>query len=435
MDSVSRNLFRALHEGKWLSIEYKNLSGQTTNFWGSVCGLNPRSGMVQVDGMHLHDYTVKRLFLHIDGIQSAKTVEGTWCERNEALIKDIAERPHAYARFFTHITNLKVLDYLAACSQLDSTPYKANYQLIHQIDESQFQGGKCPLTDEQFVEIVTRFQQKTAEPHRPGEPVHVTSLGLNLISLNTRQGLYVLAYRPLRLDVRSRCLTAGDVVLCREFCLDYKNDPRAAQSIRFFLDGDDSTLLDDFERNQERIKDCITRQNPELGGVDDMPYLIAIGRDCLVDLQTQYNGILALYGGESEKDVPVPIRAFFGELTKEPPRRGAVPLALLNDKVNLDQLLAMNHAFRNQLAYVQGPPGTGKTNTILNVLTTAFFNERTVLFASYNNHPIDGVVEKLQNLEYKGQKIPFPIIRLGSNAMVKEAIATMRALWARCQQM
>ena len=75
MDSVSRNLFRALHEGKWLSIEYKNLSGQTTNFWGSVCGLNPRSGMVQVDGMHLHDYTVKRLFLHIDGIQSAKIVE------------------------------------------------------------------------------------------------------------------------------------------------------------------------------------------------------------------------------------------------------------------------------------------------------------------------------------------------------------------------
>lgn len=435
MDSVSRNLFRALHEGKWLSIEYKNLSGQTTNFWGSVCGLNPRSGMVQVDGMHLHDYTVKRLFLHIDGIQSAKIVEGTWCERNEALIKDIAERPHAYARFFTHITNLKVLDYLAACSQLDSMPYKANYQLIHKIDESQFQGGKCPLTDEQFIEIVTRFQQKTAEPHRPGEPVHITSLGLNLISLNTRQGLYVLAYRPLRLDVRSRCLTAGDVVLCREFCLDYKNDPRAAQSIRFFLDGDDITLLDDFERNQERIKDCITRQNPELGGVDDMPYLIAIGRDCLVDLQTQYNGILALYGGESEKDVPVPIRAFFGELTKEPPRRGAVPLALLNDKVNLDQLLAMNHAFRNQLAYVQGPPGTGKTNTILNVLTTAFFNERTVLFASYNNHPIDGVVEKLQNLEYKGKKIPFPIIRLGSNAMVKEAIATMRALWARCQQM
>ena len=28
---------------------------------------------------------------------------------------------------------------------------------------------------------------------------------------------------------------------------------------------------------------------------------------------------------------------------------------------------------RYPLAYVQGPPGTGKTNTIVNTLTTAFF--------------------------------------------------------------
>ena len=121
MDTVSRNLFRALHEGKWLSVEYKNRAGQTTCFWGGVKGLNPRTGVVLVHGMHLHDYTVSELSLHIEGILSAKVVEGTWCERNETLLKDIAERPHVYARFFTHITNLKVLDYLAACNQLDST--------------------------------------------------------------------------------------------------------------------------------------------------------------------------------------------------------------------------------------------------------------------------------------------------------------------------
>ena len=53
------------------------------------------------------------------------------------------------------------------------------------------------------------------------------------------------------------------------------------------------------------------------------------------------------------------------------------------------------------LAYIQGPPGTGKTNTIINTIVTAFFNERTVLFASNNNHPIDGVYEKLSHLKYK----------------------------------
>ena len=87
-------------------------------------------------------------------------------------------------------------------------------------------------------------------------------------------------------------------------------------------------------------------------------------------------------------------------MTAKPRRRKSYPLALLNNKVNLDQLLAINNAMRYPLAYVQGPPGTGKTNTIVNTLTTAFFNERTVLFSSYNNHPIDGVVEKLQAVTY-----------------------------------
>ena len=110
------------------------------------------------------------------------------------------------------------------------------------------------------------------------------------------------------------------------------------------------------------------------------------------------------------------------------------PLALLNNKVNLDQLLAINNAMRYPLAYVQGPPGTGKTNTIVNTLTTAFFNERTVLFSSYNNHPIDGVVEKLQAVTYHGQTVPFPILRLGNNEKTAEALRTIDQLFEQCKK-
>ena len=74
------------------------------------------------------------------------------------------------------------------------------------------------------------------------------------------------------------------------------------------------------------------------------------------------------------------------------------------------------------VAYIQGPPGTGKTNTIINTIVTAFFNERTVLFASYNNHPINSVFEKLLQMEYRGRKIPFPVLRVGNMDKVKEAI-------------
>lgn len=97
-------------------------------------------------------------------------------------------------------------------------------------------------------------------------------------------------------------------------------------------------------------------------------------------------------------------------------------MALINSKVNLDQLLAINNAMKYPLAYIQGPPGTGKTNTIINTIITAFFNERTVLFTSYNNHPINGVFEKLTEMTYKGKNIPFPVLRLGNVDKVKEPL-------------
>lgn len=84
---------------------------------------------------------------------------------------------------------------------------------------------------------------------------------------------------------------------------------------------------------------------------------------------------------------------------------------------------------RFPLTYVQWPPGTGKTNTILNTIITAFFNERTVLFSSYNNHPIDGVFSALQRIQYRGRPIPFPVVRLGSNDKVDEAIDAIRRLY------
>ena len=433
MTGVARAVFRALHEGKWLSIEYRNGSDKVTRFWAGIRGLNAKNRSLIVDGLHLHNYTVKEHTLYLDRIQWAEVVEGSFCPRNEALLRDMDNDPRRYDALFGSTANLRVLDYLAACSKLDNTPYRADYQLIERLDESRLQNGVYQLDDGQFRQIVERFQQRTTRKRRPGEPLRLVSLGLNLLSIPTKDGLYVLAYRALYLDVKNRTLRAAEeVTLCREFLLDARQNVTAVQSIRQFLDADDLVLLDDFEKNQERIKDLITAKNPTLGGVDDMPYFVGIGRDCITDLNQQYSGILDLYEND---EAPVPLRAFFGELTSRPRRRPAVPLALLDDHVNLDQLLAMNHALRNPLAYVQGPPGTGKTSTILNILVTAFFNEKTVLFASYNNHPIDGVVNKLQSLTFGGQAIPFPILRLGNNDVTEQAIKTMRTLYRQCQNM
>ena len=61
-----------------------------------------------------------------------------------------------------------------------------------------------------------------------------------------------------------------------------------------FWDPEDYDLLDHLEQNLERIKDRVTANNPQLRGVNDMPYLVAIGRDVHVDLDYEYRGILDL---------------------------------------------------------------------------------------------------------------------------------------------
>lgn len=168
-------------------------------------------------------------------------------------------------------------------------------------------------------------------------------------------------------------------------------------------------------------------------GVDDMPYIIGLGMDIVLDLHTEYQAIINMYQEDKDK-IPVPIKAFFGDLLARPRRIKDYPIALINSNINLDQLLAINNGMKYPLAYIQGPPGTGKTNTIINTIITAFFNERTVLFTSYNNHPINGVFDKLTSMTYRGKRIAFPVLRLGNVEKVKEAIEYIKTVYQQVEK-
>ena len=186
------------------------------------------------------------------------------------------------------------------------------------------------------------------------------------------------------------------------------------------------SLLSSFDENRERIKDLMTKRVSAPQLVDDVPYLLIITRDATVDLQREYDGIYAMY----ERGEPtVPIKAFFGDLTKRPVRRREFPLMLLDQHINMDQLTATHQALKYPVTYVQGPPGTGKTTTIVNILLNALYNERTVLFASFNNHPVDGVFKSLGSYSWNGKALPLPVLRLGNNAVMIQALERMRTLY------
>ena len=58
MNTVLRDIFRAIHEGKWLSIEYHNREERDTKYWIGIRDLDMRSRTLAVDGLHLGQYTV-----------------------------------------------------------------------------------------------------------------------------------------------------------------------------------------------------------------------------------------------------------------------------------------------------------------------------------------------------------------------------------------
>lgn len=429
---TSQNIFKAIHENKWLSIEYRNKEQKITKYWIAIQNINMRLRSLRVEGFHLGDYTIQILNIYIDSILSSAIVEGSYYEGNPWLLEDIDAHPEKYESLFGRTANLKILNYLIDCNRLDTQPYQCDYALLHHLDGDNLTVRGYTLDDEQFAEIVRSFQEEAArddlqKSHR------LKQLCMNVMSIPIRgaaakgkqESLYVLAYRRLFLDVRKRFLKpAEEVTICREFTIDGER-----QSIRKFLEPCEFELLENFEENKEEIKNRITENNRQIMGVDDRPYIIALASDIKVDLNTEYGAILKMF---EEGTVTEPIKAFFGKLTSRPVRRKDYPITLLKRQANLDQLLAIHNAVKYPVTYIQGPPGTGKSYTIVNTIITAFFNEKTVLLSTYNNHPIDTVVESLQNISYRtGMMIPFPVIRLGNDTVVAESLKEVKILYDR----
>ena len=53
MNTIHRDIFKAIHEGKWMTIEYKNWQGQITRYWIGILNLDAARKTLKVEGLHL----------------------------------------------------------------------------------------------------------------------------------------------------------------------------------------------------------------------------------------------------------------------------------------------------------------------------------------------------------------------------------------------
>jgi very-short-patch-repair endonuclease/thymidine kinase len=68
--------------------------------------------------------------------------------------------------------------------------------------------------------------------------------------------------------------------------------------------------------------------------------------------------------------------------------------------LNLSQKAAVENAFSSNISFIEGPPGTGKTQTILNIISNAIYQNKTVAVVSNNNAAISNVREKLDEYNF-----------------------------------
>lgn len=442
---LKHELLTAICKKSFLYIRYThpNTGRRDTLFWIGINALDIEHEKIQCYGYNL-DTKQSRDFnypLQIKNITEAKVVDETYysTKESESLLHDIKTDPEKYEKFFGNYTeNLNILDYYDECLQLNNTPYLSDdtFQLIKKIDEHNLLHNKYVLTDEQFYEIVGKLDKKLHDK-KENKQKKTLYLCLNVLTIrDSQKGNYVVAFRKLTLNIRNRSLKMDkEITICKSFqaIKHNENHDRAEHkkdyeknTILHYFDNGDLYLLEDFEHNQEKIKDILSENLPVTCKVDDNPYIFPLQRNLVFSLKHEFAEIRRMH---EENCLTEPLKAFFGRLINIPEETPNVPIVLLDDNVNLKQLLAIHNAMKNPVSYIQGPPGTGKTSTIVNTILTAFFNNQTILFTAYNNKPIDGVTEKLKKITYKENPPLFPFLVIKNNKETPQALAYARKLY------
>lgn len=434
---VTHELLKSIYKKTFTSIEYKNSLGKITKYWIGINSIDIDNRKLSVYGFNVgkkqradFDYGIS-----LDSIISACSIDETFYETKESLElqNDIRTNPDKYISIFHGKTdNLKILNYLEECVILNNTPYLPDdkFTLIEKIDDSALKNKSIELTDDQFYEIIEKIDKKLLNK-KEDISTKTLHLCLNILSIHDpKKGKYVLAYRKLNLDIKNQSLIPDDeITFCKTFgnlqTDDNGQEEVIKSDINEYLDNGDLYLLEDFETNQETIKNLIAERLSYSIVVDDNPYIFPLQRKLVFNLKKEIEAVVKM---QEENNYSEPIKAFLGKLVTLPSEENETPIVLLDKYANLDQLVAIQNAMKNPVSYIQGPPGTGKTSTIVNIILTAFFNNKSVLFTSYNNKPINGVVEKLSKITYKNREPLFPFLVIGNNKLIPENLANVKHL-------
>lgn len=423
MNPIALECSKSIQGGKWLQIDYDSTASQKrTFFWIGIVDIEAKTRRMTVK-MFNPEKSMKVLdgFVYFDKILAARIIESTIFPLQEALIDKI--RSHYNDFDFMEYTgiNERVLGYYKECYLADQDTSVHAYTLVEGIDPELLRKNAMPLSPAQFDQMVKRLRAELRLQQKPHGPAWL-KLAVNVLALQRRDGMIPIVYRDLLLDLVHRRLVVSSDLGFNIKVSDDADQPRFF--LQKYLDCSASEFIDRFAAQARQMSEQI-QINCERGEmVDERPYLFELKRKMTINIETEYQEIQKQL---DQQCLSAPLKAFFG-LPPQKVRRKKAPILTLGSQVNINQFRAIYNAMNQDLVYVQGPPGTGKSATIVNVLLSCFLNGQTALIVSNNNEAIDNLDRRLKTLNDQDRAIPFPVLRLGSNQKIEEALEQMHQL-------
>lgn len=431
--SIKNSIYQAIIHQKWLDISYVNKKGESTDYYIGIKDINIEKGVIVCDIFNpfkSNDVLLtdrKDTFIYVNGIKSASVLEQSYYETPEQLLNKI--NSDKQIGDYLEVVNFdnNILRYLSDCYRLDNDPFLKEIVMVDGIDiHTLTKNGKYQLDDDQFNMLLDKVFKK---PKYEAEIINrYQTLAINKFSIDINDKQYVVAYRTLTLNFKNKTLKIADKTsINKSFLITEEKKV----TLGMYLDMDPDYFSNTYDENEAEYIELIKENFHNNEKVNTRPTIFFLMRNSFKGVDEAFEAIHLM---DKENKLTIPLKAFFGRNKSRSGTSKEVNLVVFNrNKINIDQMRVVYNSMVNHVTYVKGPPGTGKTETIFNVLLSAYANDKTVLVCSNNNHPVSDIFKKMDNsltvkkpYSSEREKVIFPMIRLGNNAEMQETIIKLR---------
>ena len=431
--SIKNSIYQAIIHNKWLDISYVNKKEETTDYYIGIKNIDIENGRIYCDIFNpfKSNEVVKDksdTFIYLNGIKSASVLEQSYYDTPKVLLKKVTTDKKVGE--FLDVVNFdnNILRYLSDCYRLDNDPFLKEIVMVDGIDIHTLTAkGKYELDDKQFNTLLDKVFKK---PKYEAEIINrYQTLAINKFSIDINDKQYVVAYRTLTLNFKNKTLKMSDKsCINKSFLIDGKK-----VSLGMYLDMDVDEFCSTYDKNEQEYIELIKGNFHSGEKPNTRPTIFFLMRDSQRGVDQTFE---AIHQMDQEGKLSIPLKAFFGRNKSRSGTSKEVNLVVFNrNKINIDQMRVVYNSMVNHVTYVKGPPGTGKTETIFNVLLSAYANDKTVLVCSNNNHPVNDIFKKMDDFlsikkpfSTETEKIIFPMIRLGNNIEMQETITKLREI-------